>query len=678
MHILVRALILPLALVFIDLIALNAAYLSALYLRFHPYNFETWFPSYGHAYVYLLIATNAIYLTLLLYFKETAFPRRFKPTHILPRIAKIIAILMIATVMLLFLSQGLSHSRRVYHFSRPTLIAFWVLSFGYISSGRFVIGVLQLALFGRGYLQRKVVFAGEGGPLRDLKQRITFNRWFGARPVDTVAVRPDDGRPVEEGITRLDNGEALRDHLVRLRVGEVFLASPPDDVAQVFEIIAGCRLAGAKLRVVPSHLQLIISHILLSESIPVKDRTKDDLVFELYQMTDSSFSLNLATVAIIGAKGIPPTFGGIEHHVSQLASRMADRGFHVVVYSRPYYTSTGGRFQGVEITKLPTIYTKHLDAITHTLLASLHIIFKRVDVAHYHAQGPAVWSFFPRLFGIRTVVTVHGIDWKREKWGAFATGCLRFGEFASARFPKRTITVSRTLRRYYREKFNQDVTYIPNGIDLKEIPSSTEIGKQFNLESRTFFLFVGRLVPEKGCHYLIEAFRKVKTDMKLVIAGGSSHSDEYVQSLHDAARGDDRIQFLGYVYGEALDELYAHNFAYIHPSDLEGLSIALLEALSFGSCVLASDIDENVEVLCDQETPADAWNRHPPLEGPPVGYRFRRSDSDDLAGMLETLLANREGVESMRRKSRDWLRNRYNWDQAALETTDIYLDIIRK
>ncbi len=677
MRILPRALALPAALVLIDLVMLNGAFVTALFLRFHAYSFHDWWRNSGYSYAYLSAATNGIYLALLLYFKEVSFPRRFKPTHVLPRIAKIVLILMLATVMLLFLSHGLSRTRQVFHFSRPTLLAFWVLTFLFVSAGRFVVGILQLLLFGKGLLQRRVLLVGEGPSLEDMKLRIRFNRWFGVKIVDTVAVRPAPGDTAER-IAVLHGAEAFRERIESLDVKEVLFAPPPHDLFQVFAVVEGCHAAGVKLRMVPSHLQLVISHLLLSETVPVQDRTKDDLVLKLYQVVDSRYSLDLATVAMIGAKGIPPTFGGIEHHVAHLTSRMARRGFRVVVYSRPYYTGTADRFQGVEILKLPTIRTKHLDALTHTFLASLHIIFQRVDVAHYHAQGPAVWSLLPRLFGIRTVVTVHGIDWKREKWGAIASRCLQLGELASSRFPTRTITVSRTLKRYYAGKFRKPVTYIPNGIELKEIPPADEIGKLFGLEPRSYILFVGRLVPEKGCHYLIEAFRKVDTDLKLVIAGGSSHSDEYTDSLREMAKGDERVIFLGYVYGGALDELYAHSYLYVHPSDLEGLSIALLEALSFGACVLVSDIDENIEVLCDEDTPADAWNRVPPAEGAPTGFRFRRSDREDLAAMLTLLIGNPEGVERMRKKTRHWLRDRYDWDRVTDETTRLYLEIIRK
>ncbi len=673
-----RSVVLPVALILLDLLALNGAYLTALFLRFHDHDLSQWIPRFGLSYLYLLIATILIYLVLTIYHREYAFPRRFKPTHVLPRMAQIMLITVLISVMVIFLSKGLSRTGQVYHFSRPTLVAFWVIAYFYTSAGRFLIGVVQLYLFGRGFLQRPVLLAGEGAPMKDFLFRLQFNRWFSVRTVGTVVVRPENSSPIDPGSTHLAGENELAAHLEANGIHELFLAAPPDDLAQIFAITGACRRTGVHIRMLPEHLQIVISHILLSEALPVPDRTKEDLVFELYQQIDSRTSLDLATVAMIGAKGIPPTFGGIEHHVAELTQRLARQGFHVMVYSRPYYTSIEGRFQGVEIVRLPTIQTKHLDAITHTLLASLHIMFHKVDVAHYHAQGPSIFSFWPRLFGIRTVSTIHGLDWRREKWGAFAKKCLKLGELGSARFPTRTVTVSRTLKRYYEKHYNRQVTYIPNGIGIGDLPPPTEIKEKFGLESGSYALFVGRLVPEKGCHYLIEAFRQVKTDLKLVIAGGSSHSDEYAESLKELARGDDRVQFLGYVYGEALSELYTHSHIYVHPSDLEGLSIALLEALSFGACVLVSDIDENLEVLCDADTPINHWNLTPPQPGAPVGFRFKRSDVGDLTRTIQTLLGEEESVAVMRAKSRDWLSSRYDWDHVASETANVYLDIIRK
>ncbi len=662
-----RRFILPIALVLVDLFALNASFVTALYLRFHDYNFSSWAPSFLYSYTYLLIAVNLIHVVLLLYFKEIQFPRRFKPTYVLPRIGRIVLITLLASVLIIFLSKGLSRSHQVFHFSRPTLIAFWILSFFYLSAGRFVFGIWQLWLFDRGFMQRPVIVIGEGRLRHDLETRIKFNRWFGARVVETITVAP-----AEEG------SETLRAHLSEKRISEVFLATNPDDFAQIFAVLDTCRAEHIKVRMVPDHLQLLISHLLLSESVAVPNRTKEDLIYEVYQVVDSHFALDLATIAILGSKGIPPTFGGIEHHVSHLAHRLAGQGFRIKVYARSYYTQIEGRYQGLEIIRLPSVYTKHLDAISHTALATLHMMLQPVDVAHYHAQGPSIFALLPRLFGIRTVTTVHGLDWKREKWGAFAKRCLQFGEYASARFPTRTIAVSRTLKAYYEKQYGRPVHYVPNGIDLKELPGSQEIREKHGLEPHDYLLFVGRLVPEKGCHYLIEAFRAIDTKKKLVIAGGSSHSDEYFASLRRLAGDDPRIVFLGYVYGEALDELYAHSYLYVQPSDLEGLSIALLEALSFGAAVLASDIPENLEVLSEENTPAGDWNAIPPGDGPPVGFVHRQGDIAHLQEMIETLLGDPAAVDIMRPKGREWLRQRYDWDRIADETAAIYREIASK
>lgn len=669
--------IFPLLLVVIDLIALNAAFLTALILRFYYLNWARWSQQFGPYYLYLIIATNVIWVVLLVYYREILFPRRFKPTFVIPRVAKMILITMVVSVMLIFLSKGLARHREVFHFSRPTLVAFWVLSVVYICAGRFVFGFLHLAIFRRGLLLRPTLLIGEGEERRDLEARLAFNRWFGVDVLRKVVVR-EEGESPDEETERLPDSEALAALIRKTGVREVFLAAPSIDLRQIFLVLEAARMTGIKVRVIPGHLQMIVSRLLLSETLPVPDRTKEDLVFELYQWVDARFELELATVAVIGAKGIPPTFGGIERHVAELSNRLASRGFIMKVYSRPYYTNVEGRFQGIEIQPLPTIHTKHLDAITHTAIATLHTLFQRVDVAHYHAQGPSVFSFIPRFFGIRTVVTVHGLDWKRDKWGKMAQHCLRMGEAASARFPNRTVTVSRTLKKYYEGKYGRPVTYIPNGIRVEEIPAAKEIVDEFGLRPRKYLLFVGRLVPEKGCHYLIRAFRKLDTDMDLAIAGGSSHSDAYMEDLKKMAEGDGRIRFLDYVYGEALKELYAHCYLYVLPSDLEGLAISLLEALSLGAAALVSDIDENLEALTDENTPDEAWNDPALRPGPPVGFRFKHGDVDDCAETITCLLADPDRVAAMRTKSRDWIRRRYDWDVVASQTAALYKQIAKK
>ena len=522
---------LPVLLLLSDVIALNLAFLAALYLRFYYHNWSMWIGKYGPYYFNLLLATNLIYLVLFLYYKEWIFPRRFKPPFIVPRVIKMMFFTMLASVMLIFLSKGMSRTGWVFHFSRPTLVAFWVLATGFICVGRFIFGFLQIALFRRGFLQRSLILVGEGEPLANLELRLRHNIWFGARTIRKVAVRSGPPPPEDPTLEILPDGKALTSLIRRSGCRELFLAVPPGDLTQLFETVEAVRATGAKVRVIPDHFQMLVSHMLMAETSPVPDRTKEDLVYELYQHLSPGPPLELASISVIGSKGIPATFGGIERHVAELTNRLAARGFLIQVYARPYYTNMEGRFRGVQVTRLPTVHTKHLDAISHSFLATLHTLIQPVDVAHYHAQGPSVLSWLPRLLGIRTVVTVHGLDWKREKWGRFATRCIRLGEVASARLPTRTIAVSRTLRDYYRSNYDREVRYIPNGIPVKEIPQAKEIERQFDLRSRRFLLLVGRLVPEKGCHYLIEAFRKLNTDMPLVIAGGSSHSDDYMEYL---------------------------------------------------------------------------------------------------------------------------------------------------
>jgi glycosyltransferase involved in cell wall biosynthesis len=669
--------LLPLLLVGLDFLALNSAFLTALYLRFHAYDLSLWADRFGTHYLALAAATNIIYLILFLYFREGVFPRRFKPTYVVSQIARMILVLLLASVTLIFLSRGLSRTQEVFHYSRPTLIAFWVLSVVYLSAGRFLIGVCQLALFHRGLLTRPVLLAGEGPYMKDLETRLRFNRWFGTRIVGRVAVGPEAPEP-EEGTERLPDASALAARIRATGAREVFLAAPPEDLKQVFAVLDAAEEAGRVVRAIPGHLQMTASHLLLTKVLPVPDRTKEDLVYELYRRVDARFELELATVAVIGAKGIPPTWGGIERHVAELSNRLASQGVIVKVYARPYYTNVEGRFHGVEILRLPTVQTKHLDAISHSFFATLHTMLQRVDLAHYHAQGPSVLSFLPRLLGIRTVVTVHGLDWKREKWGAFARQCLRASETASAHFPNRTITVSRTLKKYYEAKYGREVTYIPNGIAVREVPPAREIVEEHGLRPRGYILFVGRLVPEKGCHYLIEAYRRIAPDLDLVIAGGSSFSDRYFEDLKELASGSPRIRFLDYVYGNALDELYAHAYLYVHPSDLEGLSIALLEALSFGAPALVSDIEENLEVLCDDGTPPDAWDSPAPRAGGPVGFRFRRGDVEDLVRVLRLLLGDPVRVDAMRGRGREWIRERYDWEVVASRTAGLYREIVKK
>lgn len=357
-------------------------------------------------------------------------------------------------------------------------------------------------------------------------------------------------------------------------------------------------------------------------------------------------------IAILGTKGIPATWGGIERHVEELATRFVQMGHDVTVYCRPYYTTTDEEFyKGIRLLKLPTVKSKNYDAITHTLVSTLHLLGSHYDIVHYHAIGPATMSILPRLVGKRTVATVHGLDWQREKWGRRARTYLKFGERAAVRFPHSTITVSRFLKDYLEKKYNRPVNYIPSAVsDPVFLPPSAI--RSYGLEGDDYILFVARLVPEKGCHFLIEAFNRINTNKKLVIAGGSSHSDEYVQKLKDMA--DDRVIFTGYVYGDELHELYTNAYCYVHPSTIEGLPITLLEAIAYGKCVIASDILPNLEVVKDN------------------ALVFSSKNVDELEKALRTAINDSSLVIDLGRQAQVMGVAEYSYDSIAAKTEKLY------
>ena len=360
---------------------------------------------------------------------------------------------------------------------------------------------------------------------------------------------------------------------------------------------------------------------------------------------------------MIGQKGIPATYGGIERHVEEIAVRLVERGHEVDVYSRLYYSHQRGMYRGVRIRRLPSLNTKHFDAITHCALSTWDSLWRNYDIVHYHALGPSVFSGLPRLVGSKTVVTVHGLDWERGKWGRLAAWFLRSCEIPAIRFPNRTIVVSKALNEYFARKHGIETAMIPNGANPGIFRPLNKL-KKYGLDQHRYILFVGRLVPEKGCHHLLEAFRKLDTDARLVMAGGSSFSDGYVESLEKIRGGDERIIMLGYVYGDVLDELWSNAYFVVQPSILEGLSISLIEAISHGKCVLASDIPENLEVVSD------------------CAVTFPARDVDDLCEKMGRLLAHPGEVADVAQRCRIHAERHYSWNRIVDATEAVYLDLI--
>lgn len=360
-------------------------------------------------------------------------------------------------------------------------------------------------------------------------------------------------------------------------------------------------------------------------------------------------------IAFIGQKGVPSTHGGVERHVEELGARLAAMGHEITVFTRPNYTPrTLREHRGMRLVSLPTVGTKHLDAIVHSLLATFACWRGGYDIVHYHAIGPCLVSPFARLRGRKVVATVHGQDWRRGKWGGAASRILRIAEWMALHVPHATISVSETLAASYTASGARRVTYIPNGVSID--PGDDMVALQdAGVEPGEYVLFAGRLVPEKGCHHLLQAWSTIETALQLVIAGDTSHSDAYVDSLRSAASHS--VVFTGYEYGARLAALFRHCALFVLPSDLEGLPIVLLEALAYGAPVLASDIPPNAEVLGEN------------------GEYFHAGDSAHLAVRLRECLASEVALRERADAIRERALAEYDWDRMAAETSALYAQL---
>ena len=252
----------------------------------------------------------------------------------------------------------------------------------------------------------------------------------------------------------------------------------------------------------------------------------------------------LCGVAFIGGRGVISKYSGIETYYEEIGKRLAEMGHEVTVYCRTYFSPAQPAHNGMRMVRLPTIRSKHLETLVHTFLSTIHAVFGDYDIVHYHCLGPALFSFLPRWFGKKTVVTVQGLDWQRRKWGRIASAILRLGERASIKLPDLTMVVSRTLQEYYRAHYGTEPVYVPNGTTLRKRSTAGRL-QEWSLEPGKYILFLGRFSPEKNCDLLIRAFEQIDTPVKLVLAGGSSHSDAYAKRFGE--HQSDKIRVLDWV-----------------------------------------------------------------------------------------------------------------------------------
>lgn len=377
-------------------------------------------------------------------------------------------------------------------------------------------------------------------------------------------------------------------------------------------------------------------------------------------MSKSDKQLN---IAMFGHKRVPSREGGVEIVVEQLSTRMVKKGYGVVCYNRKghhvsdssYDTKKLKEYNGVKIKHVFTIDKKGLAAVTSSFFAALRCAFSKADVVHIHAEGPAFMTPLLKFFRKRVVVTVHGLDWQRDKWSeGFASKYIKSGEKAAVKYADEIIVLSRRVEQYFKNTYGRDTKYIPNGVEAADIIPANLISERFNLEKDGYILFLGRLVPEKGVHLLIDAFKNVDTNKKLVIAGGTSDTDDYVEKLYSKAKDDNRIIFTGFVQGDTLKELYSNAYIYVLPSLLEGMPLSLLEAMSYKNCCVVSDISECKEVVGDK------------------AVITKLGDAESLENALQMLCDDAQLVEFYKKDAQDYVINKYNWEDVVDKTLSLY------
>ena len=367
-------------------------------------------------------------------------------------------------------------------------------------------------------------------------------------------------------------------------------------------------------------------------------------------------------IAVFGQKRLSRE-GGVEIVVKELCTRMAQQGCQVTCYNRSGHHVSGAEYDDIDNTNyegirqkcVPTIEKKGLAAVSASAFAALYSAFGKYDVVHIHAEGPAFFSWLPKMFGKRVVVTIHGVDWQREKWqSGFGSKFIRQGEKNAVKYADEIIVLSKGVQDYFKETYGRETHFIPNGVNRPQIRKANLITEKFGLKKDSYILFLGRLVPEKGIRYLVEAFKNVKTDKKLVIAGGSSDTDPFMEELKGLAKDEERILFTGFVQGAMLDELYSNAYIYTLPSDLEGMPLSLLEAMSYGNCCLVSDIPECAEVVEDK------------------ALIFKKADVQDLQEKLQDACDHPQKVEAYKKQAADFICEKYNWDEVVKETMKLY------
>ncbi|HMQ30872.1 MAG TPA: DUF1972 domain-containing protein [Chloroflexaceae bacterium] len=356
-------------------------------------------------------------------------------------------------------------------------------------------------------------------------------------------------------------------------------------------------------------------------------------------------------IALMGTRGIPASYSGFETCVEQLGQRLVARGHEVTVYCRSHHiTYDRPTYKGMRLVRLPTIANKYFDTLAHSLVSSLHALPRRYDIALYFISGNSPVTWIPRLVGTKTVLNVDGLDWKREKWPAFAKAYIQIAEWLATWMPDQFITDSTVVQSFYRDRFGCEPPYITYGSEIERLPPGETLAR-FGLERGKYVLFVGRMVPENCAHHLVEAFQGLDTDMKCVIVGDAPYAEQYKARLRELAEADPRVVLTGYVFGKGYHELGSNAHIFVETSGVGGTHPALTEAMAFGSCVIVNDTAENLETIGD------------------AGFSYRgRQGAASLRPLLARLLADPALVREYRQRAEQRAQTVFTWDAV----TDAY------
>jgi glycosyltransferase involved in cell wall biosynthesis len=365
-------------------------------------------------------------------------------------------------------------------------------------------------------------------------------------------------------------------------------------------------------------------------------------------------------IALLGTRGIPASYSGFETCVEQLGQRLVERGHDVTVYCRAHHiTYAEPVYKGMKLVKLPTIANKYLDTLVHSTLSSLHAVPQQYDIALYFIAGNSPVTWLLRPFGVKTLLNVDGLDWKREKWPTFAKKYIQFAEFLATKLPTAYLTDSKVVQQYYRDTYGSVPPYIPYGSDVELLPPGETLAK-FGLQAGRYILFVGRLVPENCAHHLVEAFRNLDTDMQCVIVGDAAYAEEYKAQLKAAAGDDPRIIFTGYVFGDGYHELGSNAAIFVESSGVGGTHPALVEAMAHGSCTVVNDTPENLETIGD------------------AGFAYHGpAGAAALQAVLEKLLDHPALMREYAARARQRAATVYTWDSVTDEYERLFYALLK-